>query len=214
MSGLLYGVALKRQGRSVCILEQAKSARTNTAAGIGIGYHGQKYLEQYDLVKTPFWYYVDGSQVLDTQGNFRFKAKKKFNMTSWDALFYRLRANFDGYDSGYCAIPSEPPSAGHVKYLPDKRVTGFDVVGDIVRVNYQDVQDHSEATLETSLLIGADGINSTIRKILAPRVELNYSGFVAWRGTVPEMEVSPKAREAFTGLYNCPLPDRAGYVVA
>jgi 2-polyprenyl-6-methoxyphenol hydroxylase-like FAD-dependent oxidoreductase len=39
------------------------------------------------------------------------------------------------------------------------------------------------------LLIGADGLHSTVRSILAPELKPQYVGYVAWRGVVDEHEV-------------------------
>jgi 2,6-dihydroxypyridine 3-monooxygenase len=48
--------------------------------------------------------------------------------------------------------------------------------------------------IETDLLVGADGTASTIRRVLLPEVAPRYAGYVAWRGTVPEHNLSPAAR--------------------
>lgn len=48
-----------------------------------------------------------------------------------------------------------------------------------VTVQFDDGQKDS-----ASLLIGADGIHSTIRKQIFPDVALRYSGYTAWRGVV------------------------------
>lgn len=42
------------------------------------------------------------------------------------------------------------------------------------------------------LVVFADGISSTGRRRLLPEVEPSYSGYVGWRGTVPESQVSPE----------------------
>jgi 2,6-dihydroxypyridine 3-monooxygenase len=44
---------------------------------------------------------------------------------------------------------------------------------------------------EADLLICADGVSSPSRARLQPAARRSYSGYVAWRGTVPESEVSP-----------------------
>jgi 2-polyprenyl-6-methoxyphenol hydroxylase-like FAD-dependent oxidoreductase len=41
------------------------------------------------------------------------------------------------------------------------------------------------------LLIGADGIRSTVRAQILPGVEPQYAGYVAWRGLVPEAALPP-----------------------
>jgi 2-polyprenyl-6-methoxyphenol hydroxylase-like FAD-dependent oxidoreductase len=39
------------------------------------------------------------------------------------------------------------------------------------------------------LLVGADGLRSTVRTLLMPEVEPRYAGYVAWRGTINEADM-------------------------
>ena len=45
-------------------------------------------------------------------------------LTSWDSLYYRLRANFDGLESRYCGCPGgfERVRAGKTSYELGKKV--------------------------------------------------------------------------------------------
>src|SRR5207302_11082348 len=49
------------------------------------------------------------------------------------------------------------------------------------------------------LLVGADGVGSTLRSLLLPGVEPRYAGYVAWRGTVSEDLLSPATFRALDG---------------
>jgi len=44
------------------------------------------------------------------------------------------------------------------------------------------------------LLIGADGINSTVRQQFSPATQPRYAGYVAWRGILAEADVNPADR--------------------
>lgn len=57
------------------------------------------------------------------------------------------------------------------------------------------------------LLIGADGIRSTVRAQLFPDVQPIYGGYVAWRGTVPESEVPAENHGLLFGNYIFSLPE-------
>jgi 2-polyprenyl-6-methoxyphenol hydroxylase-like FAD-dependent oxidoreductase len=57
------------------------------------------------------------------------------------------------------------------------------------------------------LLVGADGIRSTVREVLWPEVQPRYAGYVAWRGLVEESAFPPQIhRELFESYAMC-LPE-------
>jgi 2-polyprenyl-6-methoxyphenol hydroxylase-like FAD-dependent oxidoreductase len=67
------------------------------------------------------------------------------------------------------------------------------------------------------LLVGADGIRSTVRSQWMPSVAPQYAGYVAWRGLVEEAEISPQTHAAlFDRLAFCLPPGEQllGYPVA
>jgi 2-polyprenyl-6-methoxyphenol hydroxylase-like FAD-dependent oxidoreductase len=47
---------------------------------------------------------------------------------------------------------------------------------------------------EADLIVGADGLFSTLRQQFLPEVRPRYAGYVAWRGIVDEVEVSAETR--------------------
>jgi 2,6-dihydroxypyridine 3-monooxygenase len=75
------------------------------------------------------------------------------------------------------------------RYLLGTEVTDFRQDGDAVTVTLA-----SGSRAEADLLVCADGVGSLGRARLAPRAGRSYSGYVAWRGTVPERDLSPGTR--------------------
>ena len=51
------------------------------------------------------------------------------------------------------------------------------------------------------LLVGADGARSTVRSLMLPGVVPDYSGYVAWRGLVPEPDLDPDSRALLDGVF-------------
>lgn len=49
-------------------------------------------------------------------------------------------------------------------------------------IKFEDSENGTVANLYPDLVIAADGANSTIRKLLVPKLEAPYSGYLTWRG--------------------------------
>jgi 2-polyprenyl-6-methoxyphenol hydroxylase-like FAD-dependent oxidoreductase len=101
-------------------------------------------------------------------------------MTAWTALYYRLRANFDGYVSEACPIvPDRLPSDGEVQLLIVKRLLDMHDPDHLVTVESEDALTSQRDRTAADLAIGADGCNSIVRRLLLPKSELLYAGYVA-----------------------------------
>lgn len=72
-------------------------------------------------------------------------------------------------------------------------------------------------TLHADLLIACDGIRSTVRGLLAPEVQPQYAGYVAWRGVCDEAALSRHTRQTLFEHFGFGLPageQMIGYPVA
>jgi 2-polyprenyl-6-methoxyphenol hydroxylase-like FAD-dependent oxidoreductase len=73
------------------------------------------------------------------------------------------------------------------------------------------------STVEGDVLVGSDGIFSTVRAKFLPDVAPTYVGYVAWRGLVDESELTPATRTALCDHFAFSLPpgeQMLGYPVA
>ena len=168
----------------------------NQGAGVVAGGDTQAFFEKYDATRRPIAVTSKLRQYLDLQGNQVHEENTVQKMTSWDLLYYLLRANFDGLESAYSKVPEPYNTDGQGTYEYGHTVKQVEEVGEQVKIEYGDREGNVEMTM-ADLVIGADGPSSTLRKILFPDVKREYAGYVAWRGTVPEREASPTAKGTF-----------------
>lgn len=74
---------------------------------------------------------------------------------------------------------------GAAAVVTDYRCTGFEENGDAVTLNFEGADGKAHAQVRAALVVGCDGIHSTIRKQLYPNDGApRYSGVNMWRGSV------------------------------
>jgi len=196
----MQGIVIKRLGHNVTILEQSlSSAREGQAAGIVTMEHSQNFLTRHDLLRDePYAVNCSAVQILDGSLKVKHEFQRRMQMSSWNVLYHRLRANFDGLKSPYSTRePQEAGGVGRAVYDQGKRTTEVQLVGDTVRVGFEDVVNHTTGTLFADLVLVADGSASQMRVLLQPQLKHTYAGYVAWRGTVVESSVSEQTRDIF-----------------
>lgn len=199
LAGLMHGVVLKRLGHNVRILERSPSDLLHDqGAGITAMEDVREFLSKHDLSKQPNFVSSAQIQFLDRAAKIVKTWKVPLSMTSWNTLYYRLRANFDGLASDY--VPGTEDLRGErdgeVKYEHGIMVTGLQCNDEVVTVSFEEINGQT-GNLQADLVIAADGPSSTIRKMLSPGARRKYVGYVAWRGTVLERNVSDSAKKVF-----------------
>ena len=94
-----------------------------------------------------------------------------------------------------------------VEYRPGKRAIGlsFDKEKGMVNVQYVDVTTGGEGSVSADTVIAADGVHSSVAKIMQVPTWKDYAGYIAWRGTVPERLLSQETIEYFSNRLNFTL---------
>lgn len=214
LAGLIHGLQLKREGNNVTILERdPRSLRSSHNAGISYRANMKEFLDKYDDTNSR-------TAIECNRLHLNYHARPslftkvierplRYDLTSWGLLYRLLRANFDGYASK--AFPDPPVrrrNDGEARYLTGKQVTDLKLTGDVVTVRYTDHDTGDEATQDADLVIGADGVRSIVRQIVQAPAVSEYAGFVSWRGTVPERELSESAAKFFANGFVYDLMNR------
>ncbi|KAJ4315083.1 hypothetical protein N0V94_006137 [Neodidymelliopsis sp. IMI 364377] len=200
LGGLFAGVALKhiRKDLNIRILERNPTPLLHDqGAGVVAGKDVQEFFRKHDRTNTPLTVTSHERLYLDKAGSVIDRENKEQHMTSWDLLYHLLRANFDGIESEYAKAPIPEAQEG---------TTTYDYGHQVVNVNFKNTEPLSikaktsngdTVAIDADMLIGADGPSSMVRKFIDANVQRKYAGYVAWRGTVPEQEVSQSATDVF-----------------
>lgn len=201
MGGLFAAIVLKRLGHTVRIFERNPTPLLhNQGAGVVAGDDTQAFFNRYDVTRRPIAVTSYLRQYLDLEGKQIHNEATTWKMTSWDMLYYVLRANFDGLKSDYCEVPGPIDGEGSGVYEYGHLVKSAKDLGDEVEIEYED-KDGKTGKTTANLVIGADGPSSSLRKLMLPDVRREYVGYVAWRGTVPENEASHVVKETFVETF-------------
>src|SRR5215510_10441366 len=186
LGGLLAANLLRSTGWDVVVFE--RNAEDLTGRGAGLSTHPQ-LIEVLQRVGIDFdasmGVKVDSLLCLDRHGRTFLEAKTTRTMSSWGRLYRSLRDPLPpgSYRLGMSLRHVEQDSAGVTAVFAD----GARVTGD--------------------LLVGADGVRSTVREQFLPDVSLNYAGYVAWRAMLDESEVPPDIRSEIFERYTFCLPE-------
>ena len=192
----MSGVMLKRLGHNVRIFETRPQLLNDEGAGIVFGDESQQYFRKFVKANRGLWITSYVRQTLDRNGRKLHEERYPQKMVSWDLLYYLLRANFDGLESGYCEVPGKEEGDGQAVYEYGHTVVALREEGSGVEVVYQE-KDGSRKTAIADMVVGADGASSTIRKTFLPEIQRKYAGYVAWRGTLEEADVPQDVKDTF-----------------
>jgi 2,6-dihydroxypyridine 3-monooxygenase len=174
VGGLTAALVLRDAGCDVRVFERSSTALRARGAGIAaldttLQYPVSRGYQVGDICSSTQWI-----RFLNRDGSIRHEQQHRYNFSSWTTVYRCLHALID-----------------EDRYLLGAEVTGFSQDAHTVTVTLG-----SGSRVETDLLVCADGISSPARARLLPGITPTYAGYVAWRGTVPERDLSPATRKA------------------
>jgi len=180
IGGLSTGIALLQQGFDVEIYERAAKDMKDRGAGLVIQPEMMDYLMEHRIApKEIFGVPARQRQILDENGAPVLRYPNDTQFTSWNYLWRQLKDYF----------PAD-------RYFHNHELQTIDQHPHSVTATFS---NGKKATAE--LLIGADGYNSVVRRQLYPEVLPEYAGYVAYRGLVPEEELTLEEAAFFSGKF-------------
>jgi 2-polyprenyl-6-methoxyphenol hydroxylase-like FAD-dependent oxidoreductase len=164
MSGLLSALLLRRAGWEVDVYERVGSELSGRGAGIVAQAELIERLRALGLPTKDLGVHITTRKIIDAKGHLSEEIECPQVLTAWERVYRLLRDAF-------------PPE----RYHRGRGLAGFTQSAESVAAHFSDGE-----TLHVDLLVGADGLRSTVRQQCAPDVLPLYAGYSAWRALIAE----------------------------
>lgn len=187
LGGLITALQLRDASCDVQVFERSPTPLEGRGAGIVLHPVTTAYFEQHGLIDLGrVSSYARVLRYLTAAGEVQLEEPIAYRFTSYATLYTALVGFLE-------------PSRYHL----GRELTGVDDRGDGVRMSFRD-----GSTEDADLVVGADGIRSTVRSLLFPDVRPGYAGYVGWRGTLATDRLPASVREALGGVLAYHVGDR------
>ena len=184
MSGLFTAAFLRQIGWDVDVYERSKVELVGRGAGITGHPELLAALVASGAGTERLGIEVPKRIAIDREGRVTEERPLRQILTSWDRLQRLLRATVDPahYHLGWNFESVDQDERG-------------------VRVQFSDGRvEHAD------ILVGGDGIRSSVRGQMAPEVQPIYAGYYIWRGAPNEADLSPRALREIYPYFTFYLP--------
>jgi 2-polyprenyl-6-methoxyphenol hydroxylase-like FAD-dependent oxidoreductase len=172
MSGLLCALLLRRAGWDVAVYERVEGELSGRGAGIVAQPELIARLVALGLETVELGVLIASRKILNREGQLTRSLDCAQVATAWERVYRLLRD----------AFPAE-------RYYRGKSLARFTQDAEAVTAHFSDGE-----TASADLLVGADGIRSTVRQQCLPAVTQSYAGYTAWRSLIAENDIPVQTR--------------------
>jgi 2-polyprenyl-6-methoxyphenol hydroxylase-like FAD-dependent oxidoreductase len=195
MSGLFSAAFLRQIGWDVDVYERSRTELVGRGAGITGHPELFSALEASGAGTKDLGVVVPKRIAIDREGRITGERPLRQIMTSWDRMQRLLRAGIDGshYHLGCNFERVDQDGRGICARFSGGRTESADI------------------------LIGADGVRSSVRAQLTPDIRPVYAGYYIWRGAPNEADLAPETLRTIYPVFTFYLPKRQqvlGYPIA
>jgi 2-polyprenyl-6-methoxyphenol hydroxylase-like FAD-dependent oxidoreductase len=195
MSGLMAGLTLRRAGWDVDVYERVETELSGRGAGIVAQPELIATLRGLGLDTRDLGVEITHRRIYEASGRLVGEIACPQTLTAWERVYRLLRDAF-----------------GPEHYHRGRGLASF------TQDNARVAAHFADGGLEKGeVLIGADGLRSTVRAQCLPDLAPLYAGYVAWRTLIPEDAIPPAVhQELFPYMSFCLPPGEQflGYPVA
>jgi 2-polyprenyl-6-methoxyphenol hydroxylase-like FAD-dependent oxidoreductase len=186
MSGLFSAAFLRQIGWDVDVYERSRVELVGRGAGITGHPELFEALEASGAGTKDLGIEVPKRVAIDRDGRITEERPLRQILTSWDRLQQILRGTIDPahYHLGRTFERVEQNSSGVDVHFSDGRIERADI------------------------LVGGDGIRSSVRAQMAPETQPIYAGYYIWRGAPNEADLAPETLRSIYPLFTFYLPPR------
>jgi len=185
LGGLIAAHLLRSIGWDAVVYERNAKDLISRGAGLGTHQHLIDILRRVGIAfDDSMGVHVSKVLCLDRAGRVVLEKETVRVMSGWARLYRSLRE----------ALPAECYRLGHGLVRVEEAADGVTAV----------FADGTRA--RGDLLVGADGIRSTVRAQYLPEAQPVYAGYVAWRAMLDERDVPAVSKDAFECYTFC-LPE-------
>lgn len=180
LGGLGAAALLARDGHEVTVFERSATGLSGRGAGLVAQEELLALLRAVGRSDAARGTVTSERVVLDRAGRIVSRDPTPQTQLSWDLLYDALRSRLpaSAYRTGVPVAEAGCSEGGAYLDLGSRGRQRFDVV------------------------LGADGLHSAVRGFVAPEQKANaYSGYVTWRGLLPETALPSKAADVLTGRF-------------
>ena len=195
MSGLFAAAFLRRIGWDVDVYERSKVELVGRGAGITAHPELLEALRASGAGTANLGVEVDKRIALDRAGRVIAEKPLPQILTSWDRLQRLMRETIE-----------------ETRYHLGHTFERVEQDGSQVVVHFAGGQRE-----RADLLVGGDGIRSSVRARVAPAIAPIYAGYFIWRGAPNEADLKPQTRESIFPHFTFFIPEREqviGYPIA